>query len=55
MRGAPNWQRLLAATPAARAGGEKVETGFPLKSCSKPLGFITFYDFGSSRSKIIVI
>jgi hypothetical protein len=41
MRGAPNWQRLPAAAPAARAGCEKVGTGFSLKSCSKLLELIT--------------
>jgi hypothetical protein len=40
---------------ASRAGCEKVGTGFSQESCSKLLESITLHDFGSIRSKIIVI
>jgi hypothetical protein len=39
----------------ARAGCEKAGAGFSLKSRTKYLESIRFYDFGSIQSKIIVI
>jgi cell filamentation protein len=44
-----------APLAARRAGCEKVATGFSLESRSKLLKPITLYEFGSTRSKFIVI
>jgi len=48
-------RRENATNQFSRAGCEMVGTGFSQKSRSKLLESITFYDFGATRPKIIVI